>query len=214
MQPNPDLLEQQTQAETLFRQPCSFIKSVVKLEDLPESVLPEIAFAGRSNVGKSSLLNALFNIKQLARVSNTPGRTQALNFFQSGEVFYCIDMPGYGYAQAPKGQVLAWNKLIRLYLKGRPQLKRVYLLIDSRHGVKPNDIEIMDMLDDAAVSYQIVLTKIDKTSGAEIRNRIQAIEATFHDHPALHPTILATSSEKRMGLDELKQEISLLVSHL
>lgn len=196
-----------TSPEELFRQPCRFVKSVVALDHLPEGNLPEIAFAGRSNVGKSSLLNAIFNMNALARVSNTPGRTQALNFFILGESFFLVDMPGYGYAQAPKGLVASWNDLLRLYLSGRPQLKRVYLLIDSRHGIKPNDSEIMTMLDKAAVSYQAVLTKTDKVSNQQVEQRKDEVVATFAKHPALYPVVLATSAVKKQGLEELKQAL-------
>lgn len=193
--------------DAFFRQPCGFVKSVVALEHLPEGNLPEIAFAGRSNVGKSSLLNALFNVNALARVSNTPGRTQALNFFLLGEDYFFIDMPGYGYAKAPKQLVASWNKMLRLYLSGRPQLKRVYLLIDSRHGIKSNDEEIMQMLDEAAVSYQAVLTKTDKVSTQQVQRRKEEVIATFSKHPALYPEVLATSAVKKQGLEELKQAL-------
>jgi GTP-binding protein len=193
--------------ETFFRQPCRFVTSVYDLNQLPEGNLPEIAFAGRSNVGKSSLFNAIFNINSLAKVSNTPGRTQALNFFLLGEDLHLVDMPGYGYAEAPKKLVASWNKSLRFYLQGRRQLKRVYLLIDSRHGIKKNDIEIMDMLDEAAVSYQIILTKIDKVSTNEVNKRITEVESIYPKHPALYPQVLATSSVKKLGLDDLQLAI-------
>jgi GTP-binding protein len=196
-----------TRYEELFRQPCRFVKSVVNLQHLPEENFPEIAFAGRSNVGKSSLLNAIFNMHTLARVSNTPGRTQALNFFLLGECFFLVDMPGYGYAQAPKRLVANWNTMIRLYLRGRPQLKRVYFLIDARHGIKNNDIEMMQMLDGSAVSYQAVLTKADKVSSQQVEQRKDEIVATFAKHPALYPEVIVTSAVKKQGLEELKQAI-------
>jgi GTP-binding protein len=203
-----------TDSESLFRQPCDFVKSVVSLSDLPLEDVPEVAFAGRSNVGKSSLLNALFNVRQLARVSNTPGRTQALNFFLLAKRLYFVDLPGYGFAQAPQKQVSEWNQLLRLYLKGRVQLKRVFLLIDSRHGIKKTDEEILKLLDEAAVSYQVILTKVDKIKAPEILKRIQEIESTFPKHPAMFPRILVTSSQKQEGLEELKQAVlDLLTDH-
>lgn len=192
----------------LFTQPCQFLKSVPTVEDLPEFSLPEIAFAGRSNVGKSSLINALMNQKTLARTSNTPGRTQFLNFFELKDHLILVDMPGYGYAEAPKKLVQQWQGLIKFYLKARPTLQRTYLLIDSRHGLKPNDLEMMEMLDKAAASYQIVLTKIDKISAASLENLEKTVTQALTKHPAAHPHVIATSSEKKIGLDILKSEIT------
>ena len=153
----------------LFAHPCTFITSVAKLSDLPEPALSEIAFAGHSNVGKSSLINALFGRKSLARVSHTPGRTQCLNFFRLGKYFYIVDMPGYGYAAVSKSKIKVWTQLIHDYLKGRVSLKRVFLLIDSRHGLKTSDLAVMKALDKAAVSYQIVLTKADKSTQEHLK---------------------------------------------
>lgn len=198
-------------AQALFQQPVRFVKSVPKLADLPDEILPEIAFAGRSNVGKSSLLNALCQQGGLARSSKTPGRTQFLNFFQLGDQAFLVDMPGYGYAEAPHDLVKAWTHMIRDYLKGRCQLKRVFLLIDSRHGVKKNDTEIMEMLDKAAVSYQIILTKMDKVSKTQLLKCQQDIEQTFEKHPALHPEILSTSSQDREGFETVRRAIYLLL---
>ncbi len=194
-------------AQGLFSGPIHFVKGVVRVDGLPVEPLPEIAFAGRSNVGKSSLLNALTGRKALARTSNTPGRTRELNYFCVGDVLHMVDMPGYGYAKAPKAQVKGWNQLIYDYLRGRAQLKRVFLLIDARHGIKNTDQDVLALMDEAAVSYQIVLTKVDKISAAQL-DRVQAeTAAELAKHAAAHPEIIATSAEKRLGIDELRAAI-------
>ena len=208
-------------ALALFNRPWVFIRGVPSMKFLPPEGPPEIAFAGRSNVGKSSLINALVSKKGLARTSNTPGRTQELNYFvpdgYSGEAgdlppMALVDMPGYGYAQAPKSQVDAWTKLVFDYLKGRVTLKRVYVLIDARHGIKKNDEEVLGLLDKAAVSYQIVLTKIDKIKAAGVPRLIEETADKVKKRPAAFPAILATSSEKGEGLEELRAAIALAVS--
>lgn len=205
----------------VFARPWVFIRGVPAMKFLPPEGPAEIAFAGRSNVGKSSLINALVNRKGLARTSNTPGRTQELNYFvpdgYSGEAsdlppMALVDMPGYGYAQAPKAQVDAWTKLVFDYLRGRVTLKRVYLLIDARHGIKKNDEEVMDLLDRAAVSYQIVLTKADKIKAAGLPRLIEETALKVRKRPAAFPEILATSSEKGQGMDELRAAIALAVA--
>jgi len=201
--------------ERLFELPWVFIKGIVGLEHLPPADVPEIAFAGRSNVGKSSLINALVRQKGLARTSNTPGRTQELNIFApnpgGSEVpIVVVDMPGYGFAKAPKEKVDAWTGLVKDYLRGRPTLKRVFLLIDSRHGIKPIDTEIMEMLDTAAVSYQVVLTKADKINPYQLSALSQATADALKKHPAAFPQVLATSSEKGEGLPELRATIAAL----
>ena len=203
MDDTPDLAEQ---ARKLFSGPIEFLKSAPKLEHLPDATVPEIAFAGRSNVGKSSLINAVTNRSKLARASNTPGRTQELNYFEVGRplVFRIVDMPGYGFAEAPKDLVKRWRFLINDYLRGRAVLKRALVLVDSRHGLKDVDREVMRMLDDAAVSYHLVLTKADKVKPTELAKTVEAIRAEAAKHPAAHPLILPTSSETGAGIAELR----------
>ena len=194
---------------TLFASDCSFVLGVASLSQLPpDNFLDEIAFAGRSNVGKSSLINALTGRKTLAKTSNTPGRTQQLNYFNLADKLYIVDMPGYGFAQAPDSLVKKWQKMIFAYLQGRVNLKRVFLLIDSRHGIKKVDSEIMEMLDKAAVNYQIVLTKTDKISAVELAKVINETNKIIKEHAAAHINLIATSSEKNRGIDELRAEIA------
>ncbi|MEM6625451.1 MAG: ribosome biogenesis GTP-binding protein YihA/YsxC [Pseudomonadota bacterium] len=195
----------------LFAANVDFVKGVVAMSGLPEGDRPEIAFAGRSNVGKSSLINALLNRKNLARTSNTPGRTQELNFFDLSGKVYVVDLPGYGFAKAPKPAVEAWTKLTTAYLRGRPSLKRVFLLIDSRRGVGEVDREIMSALDAAAVVYQVVLTKADKLKAPEQTAILSKVDDAIAKRPAAHPVALLTSAEKKTGLEELKAEIALLI---
>lgn len=191
-----------TLADKFFSGPCDFVMGAAQLSQIPDGDMPEVAFIGRSNVGKSSLINALVNRKALARTSNTPGRTQQLNFFNLGNRLMLVDLPGYGYAKASKTDVAQWNQLIRDYLRGRASLRRVCVLIDSRHGLKPNDIEMMQMLDEHAVVYQLILTKRDKVKGVkEVEDGIEAVRA---NHAALYPDVITTSAEKRIGIDELR----------
>jgi len=196
------------QAEQLFRLPCVFVKGVVNVAGLPDEPIPEVAFAGRSNVGKSSLLNAMIAQGQLARTSNTPGRTRELNYFRLGDAMHIVDMPGYGYARAPKTLVGSWQRLVRDYLRGRTQLARVFLLIDSRHGVKENDTETMSLMDQSAMSYQLVLTKTDKLKRHELDAMIEATLAIIAKHAAAYPQLLVTSAEKKAGMDELRQAVA------
>lgn len=201
--------------DALFAKDWRFVLGAPTLEVLPPADRPEIAFAGRSNVGKSSLLNALMNQHGLARTSNTPGRTQELNFFRTSEaLLYLVDMPGYGFAEAPKASVDAWNKLLRAYLAGRPTLVRVFLMIDSRHGLKAPDREIMAMLNAAAVTYQVVLTKADKIKPTALAELIGKTEAVLKKEPAAFPQVLATSAETKAGIAELRGTIAgLLAEH-
>ena len=215
---SPDTEDWLERGRLLFTGPCDFLRGVVSLTDMPEPDRSEIAFAGRSNVGKSSLINALTGRKALARTSNTPGRTQEINYFRlgpaDGENLLVVDLPGYGFAQAPKETVARWTRLVTGYLKGRPNLRRVFLLIDARHGPKAVDEEIMRDLDVAAVSYQAVLTKADKISEAELAKCIEATRETLRKHPAAHPEIIATSSAKGTGLDLLRAAIAALAAGL
>ena len=197
-------------ARKLFAGPCNFVLGVAHLEQLPTDDLIEVAFVGRSNVGKSSLINALTGRKALARTSNIPGRTQQLNFFNLGARLHIVDLPGYGFAKAPKQIVDEWNALIRRYLQGRAQLRRAFVLIDSRHGVKAVDHEIMKMLDEAAVSYQVVLTKADRIKTSERDKILARVDADVRKRPAAYPEILQTSSEKGHGIAELRAAIAAL----
>jgi len=185
----------------LFAQECKFVIGAAALDQIPPFDAPEIAFVGRSNVGKSSLINALTNRKTLVKVSNTPGRTQQLNFFNLAEKLMLVDLPGYGYAKESRSKVRVWQKLIKDYLRGRANLRRVCLLIDSRHGIKENDLEIMDMLDESAVPYQLIFTKIDK-----VKTPAQPI--LTKPHAAMMSKVIYTSSEHKIGLEELRAELT------
>jgi GTP-binding protein len=201
----PDEIEA---ARKLFAGPCSFVAGAASLESLPAIGLPEIAFAGRSNVGKSSLVNALTGRRTLARVSSKPGHTRQINFFDLGGRLYLVDLPGYGFAQVSRSMKETWQDLASAYLRGRPTLKRVCLLIDSRHGVKESDRETMKNLDNAAVSYQLVLTKTDQLKPGDAARAVAGAEAVARKHGAAHPVAIATSSETGFGIADLRAEIA------
>ena len=197
-------------ARRLFAGRVEFLKSAPALKFLPDPEAPEIAFCGRSNVGKSSLLNALTGRKSIARASVTPGRTQELNFFEVGTptVLRLVDMPGYGFAKAPPKVVENWRRLVRDFLRGRAVLKRTLLLIDARHGIKPVDTEMMDMLDETAAPYRVILTKADKIKASELAAVLTATEAAARERPAAFPEVLVTSAEKGMGIAELRAAVA------
>lgn len=194
----------------LFHKPCTFLMGAVSADALPDTDLQEIAFVGRSNVGKSSLINGLLNNKNMARTSNTPGRTQEINFFDLGGAVRLVDLPGYGHAEAPKQKVIAWQSLIKDYLRGRPNLRRAFVLIDSRHGIKTLDKEIFTLLDKAAVSYQIVLTKTDKILPEVLETMAVKAEEDLKKFIAAHPYVFQTSALRKTGFEEIRSEISLL----
>ncbi|MCJ8333480.1 MAG: ribosome biogenesis GTP-binding protein YihA/YsxC [Epibacterium sp.] len=194
----------------LFARESEFVKGVVAMSGLPDADRIEVCFAGRSNVGKSSLINALTGTKGLARASNTPGRTQEINYFTQGPDLYLVDLPGYGYANAPLAVVEKWQRLLKQYLSGRQTLRRAFVLIDSRHGVKKVDEDIMKLLDSAAVTFQCVMTKADKVKAAERQKVIDQVRAALSKHPAAYPEIVLTSSEKGAGIATLRAIINSL----
>ena len=195
----------------LFSRETSFVKGVVDMQGLPSPDKIEVCFSGRSNVGKSSLINALTGRKGLARASNTPGRTQEINFFSIPENHYLVDLPGYGYANAPIKIVDKWQNLLKQYLAGRQSLRRAFVLVDGRHGVKKVDTEIMSMLDSSAVTFQVVLTKLDKVKEKDRENILEQVRSSLQKHPAAFPDIILTSSEKGWGIQTLRSTIAMLV---
>ena len=194
----------------LFAQVCTFVLSCANLKQIPVDILPEVAFAGCSNVGKSSLINALVGMKALARTSNTPGRTRQINFFNLADRLMISDLPGYGYARAPKSQIKQWTTLVETYLKGRASLRRSFVLVDARHGVKSSDRNIFRMLDSEAQSYQVVLTKCDKVKAGPLSSLIDACHSELAKHGAAHPKIATTSARKGDGIPELRAAIAAL----
>ena len=207
-EPEPDAREK---GRLLFAGPVDFLKGVVAMVHMPPADRLEVCFAGRSNVGKSSLINALTGRKNLARASNTPGRTQEINFFSLGAARYLVDLPGYGYAEAPVAVVAKWQALLKQYLAGRQTLRRVFVLIDTRHGVKEVDEEILNLLDRSAVTFQVVMTKADKVNAATRAENIAQVQAALKTHPAAFPEILVTSSEKGDGIETLRAIIATLI---
>ena len=208
--PEPEFADREA-GRLMFAGPVDFVKGVVAMSGLPPADRLEVCFAGRSNVGKSSLINALTGRKSLARASNTPGRTQEINFFALGETRYLVDLPGYGYAEAPIAIVAKWQALLKSYLAGRQTLRRAFVLIDARHGVKAVDEEILHLLDRCAVTYQAVLTKADKISNTEREAVIEQVKAALAKHPAAYPELVMTSSEKGDGIETLRAIIATLV---
>jgi len=207
-EPDPQTAEK---GRLLFAGPIEFLKGVVAMSGLPPADRIEVCFAGRSNVGKSSLINALTGRKGLARASNTPGRTQEINFFNVGTSHYLVDLPGYGYANAPVAIVAKWQKLLKQYLSGRQTLRRAFVLIDARHGVKPVDEEILSLMDSSALTFQVVLTKVDKIKTSEREAVLEQVRAALVKHPAAYPEIVLTSSEKGEGIPTLRAIIATLV---
>ena len=199
------------QGRYLFSQPCKFFHGTDTLQNLPQASLPEVAFVGRSNVGKSSLINAITGRKSLARTSNTPGRTQQLNFFNLGDKIIIVDLPGYGYAKVSKTQVARWTNTMKLFLRGRVPLRRMCLLIDARRGLKDVDREMMDLMDSAAVVYQLVFTKVDKTSQNELGRNITVTTEELKKRPAAFPVLIQTSAQAKTGLKELRASLAGLV---
>ncbi len=206
--PDPTALEK---GRKLFAGPCDFVKGVVAMSGLPPADRLEVCFAGRSNVGKSSLINALTGRKGLARASNTPGRTQEINYFALSDSHYLVDLPGYGYANAPVAVVEKWQKLLKQYLAGRQTLRRAFVLIDMRHGIKPVDDEIMALLDSAAVTFQCVLTKADKVKEKDRARILDQVRGKLSQHPAAFPELVQTSSEKGDGVPTLRSIIAALI---
>ncbi len=206
-EPEPEAREK---GRLLFAGPVDFLKGVVAMVHMPPADRLEVCFAGRSNVGKSSLINALTGRKNLARASNTPGRTQEINFFTLGEDRYLVDLPGYGYAEAPVAVVAKWQALLRQYLAGRQTLRRAFVLIDTRHGVKDVDEEILTLLDRSAVTFQVVMTKADKVNVATREANIAQVQGALKKHPAAFPEIIVTSSEKGEGIETLRAIIATL----
>lgn len=208
--PEPDDFAREA-GRLLFAGPVDFVKGVVAMPGLPPADRPEVCFAGRSNVGKSSLINALTGRKNLARASNTPGRTQEINYFALGPERYLVDLPGYGYAEAPVAVVAKWQVLLKAYLAGRQTLRRAFVLIDTRHGVKKVDEEILTLLDRSAVTFQVVMTKADKVSRTEREASIEQVRGALAKHPAAFPEIVVTSSEKGDGIETLRAIVASLV---